>query len=81
MPGVFETAIRVAVAERGVSVIVLPGDVALMESPPAAGFLHALLPARPLLRPRDSELDTLANMLNDASRCSADAAVSAHMSS
>src|SRR5215475_15144864 len=36
LPGVFETAIRVAVAERGVSVIVLPGDVALKEVPPAA---------------------------------------------
>src|SRR5690348_17458292 len=29
LPGVLESAIRVAVAERGVSVIVLPGDVGL----------------------------------------------------
>ena len=68
LPGVFETAIRVAVAERGVSVIVLPGDVALKEAPSGASFSRALLPARPLLRPRDPELDALANMLNDASR-------------
>src|SRR5215475_2682638 len=68
LPGVFETAIRVAVAERGVSVIVLPGDVALQEAPPAARLSHALLPARPLLRPRDPELDALAKMLNEASR-------------
>jgi pyruvate dehydrogenase (quinone) len=68
LPGIFETAIRVAVAERGVSVIVLPGDVALMEAPSAASFSRALLPAHPLLRPRDPELDTLANMLNNASR-------------
>src|SRR5499427_6620322 len=42
LPGVFETAIRVAVAERGVSVIVLPGDVALKAAPSCAGVSHAL---------------------------------------
>jgi pyruvate dehydrogenase (quinone) len=67
LPGVFETAIRIAVAERGVSVIVLPGDVALKEAPTHA-FSYSLLPPRPLLRPRDAELDALAKMLNDASR-------------
>jgi pyruvate dehydrogenase (quinone) len=67
LPGVFETAIRVAVAERGVSVIVLPGDVALKEAL-AHSFSGSLLPPRPLLRPRDAELDALARMLNDASR-------------
>src|SRR5215475_10097276 len=67
LPGVIETAIRVAVAERGVSVIVLPGDVALKEAP-AHSFSRSLLPPRPLLRPRDAELDALATMLNDASR-------------
>src|SRR5215470_8260327 len=68
LPGVFETAIRIAVAERGVSVIVLPGDVALKETPSCGRFSRALLPARPLLRPREPELDALAKMLNDASR-------------
>src|SRR5215470_15172208 len=68
LPGVFETAIRIAVAERGVSVIVLPGDVALKEAPSCGRFSRALLPARPLLRPREPELDALAKMLNDASR-------------
>src|SRR5215470_91029 len=67
LPGVFETAIRVAVAERGVSVIVLPGDVALKEAP-THSFSRSLLPPRPLLRPRDAELDALAKMLNDTSR-------------
>src|SRR6516165_6506296 len=67
LPGVFETAIRVAVAERGVSVIVLPGDIALKETPSCSRFSRALLPARPLLRPREPELDALAKMLNDAS--------------
>src|SRR5215470_5380146 len=67
LPGVIETAIRVAVAERGVSVIVLPGDVALKEAP-THSFSRSLLPPRPLLRPRDAELDALAKMLNGASR-------------
>src|SRR6516165_5885583 len=68
LPGVFETAIRIAVAERGVSVIVLPGDVALKETPSCGRFSRALLPARPLMRPREPELDALAEMLNDSSR-------------
>jgi pyruvate dehydrogenase (quinone) len=50
LPGVFETAIRVAVGERDVSVIVLPGDVALQEAPTHPGVSPALLPARPLVR-------------------------------
>jgi len=33
MPGVLETAIRVAVGKRGVSVLVLPGDVAMLPAP------------------------------------------------
>jgi pyruvate dehydrogenase (quinone) len=68
LPGIFETAIRIAVAERGVSVIVLPGDVALKEAPSRDYFSRALLPARPLMRPREPELDALAEMLNDSSR-------------
>ena len=68
LPGVFETAIRVALAERGVSVIVLPGDVSLKDMPAHTSFSSSLLPARPLMRPRDPELDSLAKMLNDATR-------------
>ena len=68
LPGVFETAIRVAVGERDVSVIVLPGDVSLQEAPEHPEISPSLLPARPLVRPRDGELDALAALLNDASR-------------
>ena len=68
LPGVFETAIRIAVGEGGVTVIVLPGDVALLEAPPHASVSPSLIPARPLMRPRDGDLDTLAGMLNEASR-------------
>ncbi len=65
LPGVFETAIRVAAGERDVSVIVLPGDVALSQAPAHAGVSPSLLPSPPLMRPQDRELDTLAAMLNE----------------
>jgi pyruvate dehydrogenase (quinone) len=68
LPGVLETAIRVAVAERGVSVIVLPGDVGLMEAPEGAKLSPSLLPAPALVRPQDRELDRLAKLLNESSR-------------
>lgn len=68
LPGVFETAMRVAVAERGVAVIVLPGDVGLMEMPEGVAVSRALLPPPTLVRPRDSDLDSLATMLNRSAR-------------
>jgi pyruvate dehydrogenase (quinone) len=69
MPFVLENAIRAAVGERGVAVIVLPGDVALREAPkrplaPRAG----LIPAKPVVQPADAELDALAAMLNAGKR-------------
>ena len=68
LPGVFETAIRVAVAKRGVSVIVVPGDVGAMEMPSGAAISSSLLPATPLVRPADAELDKLAQLLNASAR-------------
>ncbi|MBV8703659.1 MAG: ubiquinone-dependent pyruvate dehydrogenase [Acetobacteraceae bacterium] len=68
MPGVLETAIRVAVAERGVSVIVLPGDVGLMKAPADARLSASLLPAPALVRPHERELDALAGLLNGSER-------------
>ena len=68
LPGVLERAIRIAVAERGVSVIVVPGDVGMMTVPDAAKLSPALVPAPPLVRPQDRELDELAKMLNEQAR-------------
>ncbi len=67
MPGVLETAIRVAIAKGGVSVIVIPGDVAMMPAPDVK-LSPSLVPAPALIRPQDHELDELARLLNDASR-------------
>ena len=69
MPRTLELAIRAAVGRGGVSVIVLPGDVALQDAPTDEITSRAgLLPAPALSRPQDPELDHLAQMLNEAER-------------
>ncbi|WP_342106482.1 ubiquinone-dependent pyruvate dehydrogenase [Methylobacterium sp. SI9] len=69
MPFVLENAIRAAVGEGGVAVIVLPGDVALRDAPKRALAPRAgLIPAKPVVRPADPELDALAAMLNAGKR-------------
>ncbi len=69
MPRVLEIAIREAVGKRGVSVIVIPGDVALRPAanappPKPAG----LLPAAPMMTPGKEEIDRLAALLNRGGR-------------
>ncbi len=69
MPRAVQIAIREAVGKRGVSVIVLPGDVALqqaLDAPPPASV--SLLPATPIVVPRPADLKILADLLNNASR-------------
>ena len=68
LPGVFETAIRTAVAKRGVSVIVLPGDIANLPLPKLPGLSASLLPAPALVRPHDAQLDELAHLLDGSAR-------------
>ncbi len=59
-----ETAIRAAVGQRGVAVMVIPGDVALRDAPERAiASKAALLPAAPLHHTRRSRLDALAALL------------------
>jgi pyruvate dehydrogenase (quinone) len=69
MPRTLEIAIRQAIANRGVSVVVLPGDVALRPAIDApAPKRGGLIPPQPIVRPADAELDKLAALLNGASR-------------
>ncbi len=63
MPRVLQTAMQHAVSKRGVSVIVLSGDVAAMEVP-SDTFAHGLVTALPLVRPADADLARLADLLN-----------------
>jgi pyruvate dehydrogenase (quinone) len=71
MPRTVEIAIREAVGKRGVSVIVIPGDVALqpaVEAPAPQSI--SLLPPQPVVVPQRADLQSLADLLNGASRVS-----------
>ena len=63
---VLNRAMRVAVAKRGVAVVVIPGDVAL--KPANVATSSWLLPARPVIRPADGEINQLAALLNSSER-------------
>jgi len=65
MPRVLEIAIQTALSRRGVSVIVLPGDVALRDAVERAPRLH-YPPVQPNVCPSDGEIEVLANLLNDS---------------
>jgi pyruvate dehydrogenase (quinone) len=66
LPQILKRAIRVAIAKRGVAVVVLPGDVALMNID--ADVPEWIVPTAPVLRPSASDVEHLANFLNQASR-------------
>lgn len=63
MPRTLQIAMQMAVSRGGVSVIVLPGDVA-MQTMPDDTLSHSLMMARPAVRPSDTDLDQLASLLN-----------------
>ena len=63
LPQILERAMRMAIAKRGVAVVVIPGDVALQTT--QAKVPGWLKPATPLIRPADAEIDELASFLND----------------
>lgn len=66
LPQVFLRAMRVAVAQSGVAVVVIPGDVAL--KPLAGPVPQWLLPSHPIVRPTDVDLRNLSQLLNAGSR-------------
>ena len=69
MPRALEIAIRRAVAERCVSVIVIPGDVALKPTAvSAAPKPPGLLPAAPVVVPSPDSLTRLVEFLDQAGR-------------
>ena len=69
MPRSLEIAIRKAGGKRGVSVVVIPGNVALQPAAEAASpAIISLLPPRPVVVPKAADLQGLAGLLNGASR-------------
>jgi len=69
MPRVLEIAIREALGKGGVSVVVLPGDVAMQraEAAPAPSKID-LLSRRPALAPSPDDIRALAELLNASKR-------------
>ncbi|MGL4967354.1 MAG: ubiquinone-dependent pyruvate dehydrogenase [Inquilinus sp.] len=66
LPQILLRAMRVAVAQKGVAVVVIPGDVAL--KPLAKPVPAWLLPKAPVVRPHESELRRLSELLNRGQR-------------
>ncbi|MDI3419394.1 pyruvate dehydrogenase [Streptomyces luteolus] len=67
MPRLLQTAIQHAVGQGGVSVVALPGDVASEPAPEKAPE-QALVTERPSVRPGDSEIDKLVDLIDEADR-------------
>jgi pyruvate dehydrogenase (quinone) len=61
---VFSTAILTAILEKGPTVISLPGDVASADATTHSSGIT--IPAAPVLRPSDADLNQLVSMINDA---------------
>ncbi len=67
MPRVLEIAIQTSLTKKGVSVVAIPGDVAMRKIPyrkPSASIKRA----DPVLQPSDTEIGTFAEMLNKAKK-------------
>ncbi|MGW2825993.1 pyruvate dehydrogenase [Streptomyces sp. NPDC001443] len=67
MPRVLQTAVQHAIGLGGVSVVTLPGDIADLPAPEKT-FETALVTARPTVRPGDTEIDRLVEMIDRAEK-------------
>jgi pyruvate dehydrogenase (quinone) len=67
MPRVLEIAMQTALSRRGVSVVSIPGDVALRDATEQGPRLH-FPPPTPIVCPSDEEIATLAKLLNKSKK-------------
>lgn len=67
-PRLVEIAMRTAVEENGVAVLVIPGEVLSARLPDRAWNIRPVLPTRSVLRPDDASLRHAAALLNAGSR-------------
>jgi pyruvate dehydrogenase (quinone) len=67
LPRILQIAMHTALSRRGVSVLVIPGDVA-MEDVPEDKSRHDFAHMRPLVRPPEHDLDELAGLLNESKK-------------
>jgi pyruvate dehydrogenase (quinone) len=68
LPRILDRAIREAISRQGVSVIIIPGDVAF-EALDVVSQGKSLLPyPAPIVRPSDTEIETVADLLNSSKK-------------
>ncbi|MFJ3909428.1 pyruvate dehydrogenase (quinone) [Streptomyces sp. 2132.2] len=67
MPRVLQSAIQHAIGRSGVGVVALPGDIASLPAPEKS-IEHALVTARPTVRPGDGEIEKLVRLVDEADR-------------
>lgn len=67
MPRVLEIAIQTAVSRSGVSVVTIPGDIALQAAVVESPRLH-FPPPKPIVCPSEEELESLARVLNGSKK-------------
>ncbi|MGE7390651.1 pyruvate dehydrogenase [Streptomyces sp. NPDC004126] len=67
MPRLLQSAVQHAIGRGGVSVVALPGDIAAQPAPEKA-VQHALVTARPTVRPGDGEIEKLVRLIDEADR-------------
>ncbi|MCV7300568.1 ubiquinone-dependent pyruvate dehydrogenase [Mycobacterium barrassiae] len=65
-PRILEMAMRAAVEENGVAVVVIPGEIFLERAGASAWNARPVLPSRSVVRPDDESLRQAAAILNDA---------------
>ncbi|WP_416067249.1 ubiquinone-dependent pyruvate dehydrogenase [Rhizobium sp. ZK1] len=68
LPAIIETAIRAAVGNRGVAVIVIPGDVALSDFTAKISKAPALAVPQPSVVPSADQIAKLASLLDGSSK-------------
>ena len=67
-PRIIEMAMRAAVEENGVAVVVIPGEIFLSQGPDTGWLTRAMEPTRSVVRPDDDSLRRAAEILNASER-------------
>jgi pyruvate dehydrogenase (quinone) len=65
-PRILEMAMRAAVEERGVAVVVIPGEIFLQRADESGYLTRPVTPTRSVVRPDDESLRAAADILNGA---------------
>jgi pyruvate dehydrogenase (quinone) len=68
LPAVLESAMRAAIGLRGVAVVVIPGDIALLELEAKVSAGRSIALRAPVVRPADEDIEALAQLLNDGKK-------------